>query len=175
MQEVISSPRSRAEIRELAKFIRTIAGYNDNEPIPVLDLAENKMQEWFENYGFIVETQEEMGRAEGLSSGEGGYIKIREDVYEKALKGDGRSRFTIAHEIFHFIFHVKGTFEFARMGEKIPIYMNPEWHADCFAGELLMPYEKIKNMSEFSIVERYEVSSKAAEYQLSKIKRPSYN
>lgn len=29
-------------------------------------------------------------------------IKIREDIYNKACDGDGFSRSTIAHELFHF-------------------------------------------------------------------------
>ena len=32
-------------------------------------------------------------------------IKIREDVYERAIKGYGRDRFTLAHELGHFLMH----------------------------------------------------------------------
>jgi len=41
-------------------------------------------------------------------------------------------------------------------------YEDPEWQADCFAGELLMPYHLIQEMSKEEIMQKCKVSFTAA-------------
>ena len=86
-----------------------------------------------------------------------------------AIRNVGRDRMTIAHELLHLILHQPSSLTLYRRNEEIPIYKNPEWQAECFAGELLMPYERIKNMSESEIVDKCKVSQIAAHYQLTHI------
>ena len=65
-------------------------------------------------------------------------IRIRESIYEGARQGKGRDRFTIMHEIFHFMWHDRDEISFARNPESVKLYENPEWQADVFAGSV--PY-----------------------------------
>ena len=92
-------------------------------------------------------------------------IYIKESVYECAIQNNGRDRMTIAHEILHLILHQPASLTLFRRTDDLPLYKNPEWQAECFAGELLMPYEQIVNMSENEIVEQCKVSPSAAHYQ----------
>jgi Zn-dependent peptidase ImmA (M78 family) len=48
-------------------------------------------------------------------------------------------------------------------------FEDPEWQADCLAGELLMPYDLIKGMSDEEVALQCGVTMAAAKYQLSKI------
>lgn len=93
------------------------------------------------------------------------YMVIRSDVYENACKGDGRCRFTLAHELFHYLFHDKNNLSLARTTENIPPYMDPEWQANTFAGELLVPFDLVKGMNEYEIQEKCGVSYEVARIQ----------
>lgn len=101
-------------------------------------------------------------------------IKIRESVYLGASKGNVRDRFTIAHELGHFILHSIGGFSLARHIEKIEVYENPEWQANTFAGEFLVPTSFIKDLSEEEIANRYGVSKTVAKIQLKESKKGSF-
>ena len=93
-------------------------------------------------------------------------IYIRESIFERACQGKGRDRFTIAHEIAHSMLLEKAKINFNRSSSnKIPSYKDPEWQANCLAGELLIPYERCKNMSVDEIVKNCGVSYQAARYQ----------
>ena len=89
--------------------------------------------------------------------------QIRENVYERALEGSGRDRLTMAHELWHLLFHEKSNISYSRMdASEVPTYRNPEWQADAFAGELLMPHDLIQGKSLNTIVKECKVSAKAA-------------
>ena len=90
-------------------------------------------------------------------------MTIREDVYDRAVDGNARDRFTLCHELGHFLLHTPERVSFAR-GE-VPTYMDPEWQANVFAGELMAPYELVKNMSACEIAEKCGMSLAAAQVQ----------
>ena len=100
-------------------------------------------------------------------------IKIREDVYEKAIRGDGRARFTILHEVGHLFMHDNDRVALCRKSDNKPlkVYENPEWQADVFASELLMAEQLVKDMSIEEIVVQCGVSHAAAVCQYKHIRR----
>lgn len=77
---------------------------------------------------------------------------------------------TMAHELGHLLYHEKQNISYARFeGEaNIPTYRNPEWQADAFGGELLMPHHLIKGKTVEQVVKECKVSPNAAMCQLSK-------
>lgn len=93
-------------------------------------------------------------------------IKIREDVYDNATENDTRSRFTIGHEIGHFILH-SDIYSFQRVSSDliIPKYKDPEWQANAFAGELLAPSYLIGDRSVEKIMNDFCVSTDCANIQ----------
>lgn len=101
------------------------------------------------------------------------HIRIKESVYNGACEGNGRDRMTIAHEIGHYITLCVCGFKFHRRfsNEKLPAYRDPEWQAKCFAGELLMNLDHIKNMSVEEIMINCGVSEAAAIYHYNLLHR----
>lgn len=111
---------------------------------------------------------DEMGSCYGITYPEKHLIELREDVYDRAVAGIARDRFTVAHEIAHYLLHTPKTVAFARTNanEKVPAYLDPEWQANAFAGELLAPPDLIKGLTCTEVVTLCGVSRKVAEIQL---------
>lgn len=90
-------------------------------------------------------------------------MRIREDVYIGAIQGRPRDRFTLCHELGHFLLHTPERVTFPR-GD-VPAYMNPEWQANVFAAELMAPHSLVKGMTADEIALRCGMSITAAEIQ----------
>ena len=93
-------------------------------------------------------------------------INIKESVFLGAERNNPRDRFTITHEIAHALLLNESTVQFCRSDTtNIPPYRDPEWQADCFAGELLMPYDYCRKLSIDEIMCICKVSWQAAQTQ----------
>ena len=163
--------KSRQELRSIAKQFRKILGINTPYfPVPQVfevlelvgihgDVVDDDT--WNKYYGCDKYAEYDLKEKT---------ISIRESVYDAAIAGSGRDRFTMAHEIAHALLLDNHNVKVCRSTDLSPTktYCNPEWQADCLAGELLVPYDKCKDMSEQEIVEKCKVSYDAAKYQKSK-------
>lgn len=110
-------------------------------------------------FGLNVQAQTDVGKKE---------IFIKQSVYNGAAENNGRDRMTLAHEISHLLLHHPSVLTLYRRNKNYysgKMYTNPEWQAECFGAELLMPYLKIKEMSEEEISKYCKVSKSAAYYQ----------
>lgn len=133
-------PLSREMIRALAAEVRD--DWGTKAPwFPIAEYVDLMLSRLYPRFVFHVATKEEMGKQHGLTIPDKGIVLIREDVYEGALNGIGRDRFTVAHEFGHLIMHNGVTF--GRQGPSTyhPIFTDAEWQADTFAGELLVSTE----------------------------------
>lgn len=163
----IAQARSRKQIREVAELIRKVQFAENDLYFPILDFVEKTLPRIVPSFSFRVGDIDQMGECEGLTIPEKDEIWIRQDVYLKAEEGRGRERLTIAHELYHYLEHSKETVAFARTGGKnIPPYKDPEWQADAFGGELLVPHHLVRGMSVEEVMVRCGVSYKAAQFQL---------
>jgi len=166
----VAKPQSRKNIRKIAHMIREICNSSDDFFFDILGFVELLLPRLYDDFQLVICTESEMGKNEGLTYPEKGIMKIREDVYIGACEGNGRDRFTIAHELGHFLLHQNNSISFARNNHgKIAPYEDPEWQADAFAGELLIPARLVSGMSYQDISRECGVSYKAAMYQLKKI------
>ena len=104
-------------------------------------------------------------------------IRLREDVYEQAIAGDGFARMTLAHEVGHLLEHSDAPLAMARRpaSDAVPAYRGSEWQANAFAGALLMPACRIVDMGEPSIASKYQVSITAATLQKRKMQELADN
>lgn len=161
MQKVSVEPMSRDRIRQLAKKFRNIFGLEEVLNFPILQFIEWVLPEL--GLDFEVVPVDELGNAYGVTHTKKGVMSIREDVYNRAVNGNARDRFTLCHELGHFLMHTPERVSFAR-GE-VPAYMDPEWQANVFAGELMAPYELVKDMSVAEIAEKCGMSFSAAQVQ----------
>lgn len=178
MNNFIATPRSTNDIRKLANYIRSIFGFNEigKEFFPIVDFIEKVMPHIDKKFHIEVLKKSEMKDIHGLACPNEHCIKIREDVYDRAYSHEGRDRFTLAHELGHYLMHCGESVRLARLGETktVPAYRDPEWQANTFAAELLMPIELINAVDEinpFYICDKFGVSFQAATIRINNIKK----
>ena len=168
-----SAPMSRRDIRALAFNFRRLLGLEDALCFPVLEALE-MMHLVFREYHFEVVEMDGLQnkRAHGETDIVNSCIRLRADVYERASEGNGRDRMTAAHELGHFITLRPYAIKLSRCfdGANVEPFRDPEWQANCFAGELLIPKHLVAGMSVNEVVRACGVTPTAAAYQLKKFK-----
>ena len=164
----IAQPISRQEIREITNRIRALLGLSNDYYFPIVPFIEQIMPQIFNEFCYEVVNVSEMKGLYAEALPQLNLMRIREDVYNNALNDIGRDRFTLAHEVGHFILHGEGRVTLARINERdvIPAYRKPEWQANTFAGELLIPYHLIAEISASTVADYCKVSVQAAEIQI---------
>lgn len=116
-----------------------------------------------------------------------GRVILNESTYVSAVAGDGRARFTVVHEAFHGICHVKQlrsqlvhcNLKLTRQTD-LPAYRNPEWQANTFASAFLMPRLAVSAMAAGlrgrqlaeTIADTFNVSFRAAEVRMRRLAIP---
>ena len=171
MTSVIANPLSIKKIRELANMLREATNYNDTAFFPVVHFIESILPSIDSEFSLVIEDINSMGACHGLACPEEKCIKLREDVYERAIQGIGRDRFTVAHELGHYLLHDDNNVTLARMekNKKIEHFRDPEWQANTFAAELLVPLNLIDTQNIYEIAENFGVSNQVAEIRLNKL------
>jgi hypothetical protein len=161
---------SRQEIRNKAKAIRLAYGIDKNIHLDVVRFLEHIIPDMYPDVSidFIEKFEGEKGKCGEYDFLEN-TIRIPEGRYIKAQQGDGRARYDIAHECSHKILITPRSLTLCRFERNLKPFEDPEWQADCLAGELLMPYDLIKGMSVEEVDLNCGVTMAAAKYQLSKI------
>ncbi len=158
------APLSLSQIRKKVKDFKELLGLRHDDYIDVLRILEFVLTSIGVELEIVPKGDMKDNHGETLIGKN--TIKIREDVYERAYAGYGRDRLTIAHEIGHLILHRPENISLTRADNvNIPAYLNPEWQANAFAGELLAPYEVIKDKSLPEIVDTYGITYDAAKIQ----------
>ncbi|AKS65560.1 hypothetical protein NJ8700_09220 [Aggregatibacter aphrophilus NJ8700] len=163
------NPMSKAQIDLITQSVRLMGDewIDSNGAIDVVSLLEFG----YEQYRIMPDS--EMKGVLGLTL-PGGEILLRESVYDGACDGNGRDRFTIAHELGHGILH-RAQIGFARpVDSNTKIYCNAEWQANEFAGRLLLPDSCIKSHSEMSVSEiadLFGISYECAQTRVAKCKK----
>lgn len=161
---IAATALSRKDIRELAKYVRKISGYEKYTYFPIVEFIELVLGDP-DNSDFNYEIVEpwEMEDMYGNTNTSTNVMKIRKDVYEKAIQGVPRDRFTLCHELGHYLLHQPENMSYPR--GSIPKYCQPEWQANTFAGELMAPYSLVKDMNIDEIVKNCGMSRQAAAIQ----------
>lgn len=163
------NPMSKKQIDLVTQSVRLIGAewVDSNGVIDIVSLLEFG----YEQYQIIPD--HDMKGALGLTL-PNGEILLRQSVYDGACDGNGRDRFTIAHELGHAVLH-KAQIGFARPVDKnTKIYCNAEWQANEFAGRLLLPDSCIRNHNSKSVSEiadLYKVSYECAQTRISKCRK----
>ena len=163
-----ANPISRAYIRRYVYLLKKKVGLENELYFPIVTFTENVLPILIPDFQFQVVSMFEMGVKHGETFPSKNVIRIREDIYERAVAGEGRDRLTVAHEVGHLFLHENETIALCRLDptEKLKPYEDPEWQADAFAGELLAPSYLVKGLSEYEVQIKCGVSSAAARCQL---------
>lgn len=168
-------PRRRSEITELAdlyrSFVPAIAG-DSPDAFPVVEFIEFVLPRAYDDFVLELVDDHEMPGMEGATWPDQKHMKLPRTVYERAAAGEGRARFTMAHELGHLFLHAG--IPFARSsptGGTIAAYECSEWQANEFAAAILMPASLVRECGSIrDIMERFGVSKAAAENRLKVLK-----
>ncbi|MBQ3088981.1 MAG: ImmA/IrrE family metallo-endopeptidase [Oscillospiraceae bacterium] len=172
MMTTVAAPCSRLAIRRFASQIRQRSGLDETVYFPVMPFLEQTLVKIDPQFTLEVCDMHEMGSCHGLTTPSEHKIKLREDIYDGACNGRGRDRFTVAHEIGHYFMHQPRSVSFARTGTgKTQVFCDPEWQADAFAGELLIPAHLMRGKRVEEIAQACGVSTAAARVQQKIINR----
>ena len=169
-----SEPTSTKKLREMAMETRKMLGLPQSGPIQmpkVYDRASLMID------GFEYESKDDNDPC--FQPGDEAYydigskkIYIKESIFQDACNNRcTRSQYTLAHELGHFmpsnVFHLKLCRE--NRQKKVPCYEDPEWQANTYAAELLMPFDECIRMSPEEISEHFGVSKTCAEVRKAKV------
>lgn len=133
-------PLSRQDIRRFATRLRAVMGFADELFVDVEEVIDLILPRLMPEFVYDIRPRSEMGNNHGLAEPDKAFLVLREDVYERACCGRGRDRLTVMHEIGHLLLHTRDRIVLRRGTGKPKAYCDPEWQANCFAGEFLMAY-----------------------------------
>lgn len=171
-QDFIVPARSWDNIEQVAQGWRSKFGLDDTPYTPIMEMMEKVLDNRLNCFTLIPMDATEMGPAEGYTEPDGKFIWLREDVYYGAWAGEGRHRFTAAHELSHWAIHTNIPLARAMPGQKLPAYRLSEPQANQFASELLMPAKFFTRFDcEHDVMERHGVSYQAASNRLDYLRR----
>lgn len=175
--------RSKQNIRKDAYLLRKKLGLTDELYFPILEFVENVLPQLYpdpKEYSFeVVESKELKGRFAETDPFTG-TIRVRQDVYDAAFKGNYKARMVLAHEVGHYLYLKPENIQYAKLDsdERIPKNIDPEWQADYFAASLMIPHNLTKGMNYHDIASKCGVSFAAATYHIkerNKIARRQWN
>jgi len=166
-------PRSRREIESQASILRRAFSKKESSLFfPLMPFLEHFLYELIPGFSWDVRDDGSLDeKARALTLPEKKIILIEDSVYNGAVRGIGKDRMTVAHEIGHLLLHQ--SVPYAKKYDLNPIktYESSEWQADVFAGELLAPICLISGKGIIEIAEDFGVSPSAAKAQLNALKR----
>lgn len=172
----LTRPLSRKRIRWLANNLRKAFNLQDEIYLPIVLILEDLAREGCFNLELVPISKMPQAFGEYIPSEK--ILRIREDIYLDAADGDGFARSTCAHELGHFIMgHGEEPIKFSRHANSTAIikpYEDPEWQANAFAGELLVPKHLVDGLKPMEIVEKCDVTRAMAKYQLYVYKKEKF-
>ena len=161
---VMAEPLSRKNIHDIAYHIREEFELEKEPYFPIVEFIEFVLMNPINGMNLEILSVDEMEDTYGNMNTARNTMQIREDVYIRAaIDHNPRDRFTLCHELGHFLLHQPEQISHAR--GNVPPFRDPEWQANTFAAELMAPYEIIHDMSVSEITSNCGMSYQAAEIQ----------
>ncbi|UXC20043.1 ImmA/IrrE family metallo-endopeptidase [Comamonas squillarum] len=167
----IVSPRSVEDIRSAAMGAQTVLGLSEMPP-SMPDFLESLTK-----FGITVDVLDDdrtltMAGVEAMCVPETATIILTENTYAAARRDDPRTRFTIFHELGHFV--LQHTKVLPRKSYDAKPYLDSEWQADQFAAEITMSLETIRKYglnTPTAIARFFRVSFPAANKRHAQLRR----
>lgn len=173
------SPLRIVDIRVYAGQIRELLGFKPTDYIHAAKLFDSLSIHFDElglSFDYRIKSDDDEifdDKEEAYTDISTGIIYIKESVMEQACRRSyKRGAFTLIHELGHYLLHyLQNDVKLTRVADNVyvPSYRNPEWQADTFASEFLMPFQECLKMNPEEIRIKYHVSRKAAEVRYNKV------
>jgi hypothetical protein len=147
-------PRSARDVEATSFAWRHALGVPDQWAPNIVDLLESVLPKFIPDFALVVLSNHEMGDAEAYTEFDPPQIAVRASVYSGAREGDGRSRWTLAHELGHLVMHagfaknrlaVSNTIIASQ--PRLKAFQSAEWQADKFAAYFLAPEHVVRQFS----------------------------
>ena len=152
-----TNPLSVAKIREIAEGIRKEFNVSNDTFFPIKEYIDKLVEDEKVIYQIEEDSFFEDEKMFALYDGNDNTIHVKESVEEDLEEGRYRSNFTLAHELFHYLQVKVLKFNFEMVDEDIEAFRDPEWQANEFAGQLLIPEEYV-NLSYLDLIGKFHVS-----------------
>lgn len=164
-------PLSIKKIREITQVMRDVSDTTNLAYFPVVEVVELFLPRVLPNFSFEVLCKKDLEDRLGLTYPDRPAIYIRDDIYQKAIAGEGLGRFTFAHELGHLLLHEASFARNVSTAKPIKAYEDSEWQANTFAAELLMPLSIVRGKGIQEISKLCGVSKKAASVRITKLQK----
>lgn len=168
----IVSPRSAENIRAVATDVRSVFKMGDF-PVALPTFLES-----LASYGITVDVLDDedfpsmIGGVEAICIPESATIALSNRTYRAAQRGDARTRFTIFHELGHFVLQHSKILH--RKNFIAKPFIDSEWQADQFSAEMIMPLSvmlKLKLFTAEAVSKHFLVSQPAAATRIFHLQR----
>lgn len=169
-----ADPMSKVDIRRIAEQLRSVLGLGVQDPFPMIKFYELILPRLDPDFNYRVVDEGALSGAYAKTYPLTREIILEDRVYYGILEGNevGIHMFTAAHELGHYFLHTQERLSLNRnKGQhKPPAFADPEWQADEFAGNLLVPAEAITpGITAKEIAERYKVSKAMARVRIERV------
>ena len=156
------TPVSKNKLKNLAVEFRRNFGVKELV-FPVLDIIEELHGNGIINFLIIDDSDSKLEVNQiALYEVDTNTMYVKLSVYEEALQDIARSRFTLTHELAHYILLHLLKFEIIPTFEEIKAYEDPEWQANYLASELLAPSEDTLHFTVTDYMNKCVVSEECA-------------
>lgn len=154
---------SRAELREIAFQFRKKFQCDNILIFPILDIIDQLVDLDLLSFQIVEDNNEIFQKNEiaRYSLGDN-TIYVTESVYIECINGVGRSRYTITHELAHYILNKLVGLTVIQEEDKPKSYEDPEWQADTLCAELLVPFEMTEGFTVMELIEKCNISEECA-------------
>lgn len=154
-----TNPLKIVEIENYANNIRRELDIPSNSPFPILEVLEKFHSEGLLTIQYLEDDDplfEENTPAK--YNHVDNFIYVKESVLEELENNEYRANFTLAHELFHYFQCQVLGFEFDDV-ENCYSFEDPEWQANEFAGQLLIPTKYIIENDDIKMIaDKFKVS-----------------
>ena len=153
-----TNPLSVRDISNIAASIREQYGIAKDEAFPILEVLEKLFINNNLSIQLLADDDPFLDRSiPAVYNAKDNFIYLKESVIQEVENGNYRSNFTLAHEFFHYIQHQVLGFVFEDIEDR-KTYEDPEWQANEFAGELLLPKKYLEIADDEYLANHFQVS-----------------
>lgn len=153
-----TNPLSVKDIRSIAASIREQYGIAKDKAFPILEILNQLFYDNYLSIQLLTDDDPYLDKnTPAVYNANDNFIYLKESVIEEIENGNYRSNFTLAHEFFHYLQHQVLGFTFEEV-ETRKTYEDPEWQANEFAGELLLPKKYLEIVDDEYLSKHFQVS-----------------